>query len=90
MAQKNRNMAAKMLKAQAQRSDFLAEMRAKDAYNYKPMSDQEKLVCCLASKHDIIEIGGRKVRHVETGLTTDKAHKKGLHIARPSIIATHW
>lgn len=82
MAQKNRNMAAKALKAARQKSEFGALLRAKAEANTAPLSPRYRLIAALASRADIVSIAGCDVHRCD-----DVAARKA---ARQTIRSVHW
>lgn len=82
VAQGNRNMAAKHLRANKQRGEFSATLRSKfDAYE-RPLSDKAALVTCLTRQPDVVEVAGVTVSRCD-----DVAARKA---ARQSIRSVHW
>lgn len=62
MGQTNRNLAAKAVKAKAQRIDAGKLEGSKSVYNTVKMSDGVALTSALVSRSDVVAVQGRDIR----------------------------
>ena len=90
MSRGNRNMAAKHDKAKRDRSAWAYGEMLKGVLTEARLTDGEALIAAIARREDTVAIGGRVIRKVKAGVTSQNVAKRQPDVRTPSVIATHW